>query len=307
MNSREYFVEYEGIIDDWDNFQEKIKEPAPQALRVNGWKSAADNLWTELKTRDCEPLVSPYFSNLYYWNNETISASQTISHWAGYYYIQDPVTLLPVKVLAPVSGECVLDLCAAPGGKTFYISELVGPEGTVVANDSSSGRLQALQSNLQRLGVPNVIMTAYDGQSVPETRKFSAVLVDAPCSGEGSGRYHDHAPREVTAGERSRLMRTQYLLLKKAARLVETGGRVVYSTCTFSPMENEAVVDRVVSETELEIAEVELDLPYDQGVSEWQGEKYSEAVKRMLRCYPQHYDGGGMVIALLRKGTGSDE
>ncbi|MFP4687485.1 MAG: RsmB/NOP family class I SAM-dependent RNA methyltransferase [bacterium] len=295
------FKKYENIISDFDKFQKYVFSPGPEALRLNGLKIDPPNFLKTMKKCGYRVEQSPYFPDLYFWREKNCPASATVLHWAGYYYIQDPVTLLPVEALGLRPGERVLDLCAAPGGKSFYMAELVGVDGCVVANDPSPPRRQILQSNLQRLGAANLMITSYQGQSVPENEKFAAILVDAPCSGEGSNRWVDGDWPGVKKEQREQLIRTQYMLLKKAARLLAAGGRIVYSTCTYSPLENEAVVNRVLAESELEIAAIERNIPHDSGVCSWQGEDFAPGLKKMWRCYPHHYDGGGMVFALLKK------
>jgi NOL1/NOP2/sun family putative RNA methylase len=305
--TEQLFEHYRELISDFQEFKKASVAPAPEALRLNGWKNGLDKFEKWIETQGYKVEKSPYFSDLYYWRQPDRFASSTVLHWAGHYYIQDPVTLLPVRALDLRPGETVLDLCAAPGGKSFHISRLVGLEGCVVANDPSPGRRQILQSNLQRLGVPNLVITPYQGQSVPENKLFDAILVDAPCSGEGSNRWPDGNPPRVSKSDREHLINTQQMLLKKAARLLVPGGRIVYSTCTYSPLENEAVVKRILEETTLVIEEIELELPHEPGVESWDEKQFGSELKKLWRCYPHHYDGGGMVFARLRKPGEKDE
>ena len=222
-------------------------------------------------------------------------------HWLGYYYIQDPVSVLPVEALQLEKGEQVLDLCAAPGGKGLYMGQLLGNEGTVVANEPDGKRRQVLQSNIQRLGAANLVLTAYDGRVVPEGEKFSAILVDAPCSGEGAQRYPEEPPDVETKSQHQDLAERQYGLLEKAYRILEPGGRVVYSTCTYNPLENEAVVTRLLQNTGARMVDVDFDYPHGHGVREWENHQFHPEVEMIWRCYPHHYNGGGMAFALLEK------
>jgi 16S rRNA (cytosine967-C5)-methyltransferase len=176
----------------------------------------------------------------------------------GFFYVQDPSTLFAVDLLAPKPGERVLDLCAAPGGKTTYIAQRMKNEGTVVATDSSSDRLELLKENCNRLGATCVEICRSRGDetqtssspanlrlltSSPTSEKFDRVLVDAPCSNSGVLRRRVDLRWRVKPEELERLRKEQLELLRRAAALVKPGGVVVYSTCSLEPEENAGVVE----------------------------------------------------------------
>ncbi len=288
-------------MDKWAEFQKAHRRPAPGCFRVNGFKSSPGEINDYFNSQGIKLEQSEYFDNIYYWTETCRAVSETFLHWAGYYYIQDPVSILPVEVLGLVRGERVLDLCAAPGGKCLYIAEKVGEKGGVIANDPAEKRRRVLQANIQRLGAANVAISAYDGRVVPESKKFTAILVDAPCSGEGAQRYIDGPPEIEKDSAHREMAERQYQLLEKAYRLLAPGGRVVYSTCTYSPLENEAVVGRLLKEKEAILRKVNLDLPHRGGVVAWKNYEFNSELKKMWRCYPHHYNGGGMVFALLER------
>ncbi len=310
------FQKYQEIIGDWQLFCEIIQQPAPQYLRINRLKTT-DITFQELVTRYSLPVnKTDLFPNLYCWSDDRHSAGETILHWAGYYYIQDPASLLPVLALNVKPGESVLDLCAAPGGKTLYLAEYVGSDGLIIANEPVPVRRQALQSNIQRLAATNVLISSYDGQSVPEKNKFSAILVDAPCSGEGSRRYVDKTPQELSSAEEKKLTGRQFQLLFKAYRLLQPGGRLIYSTCTFNPAENEAIIDRLLQNTDAILSNIDTDnllnaainssdsfdkISLDNGVTCWNNQQFNPTLEGICRCYPHHLNSGGMVFGLVRK------
>lgn len=254
-------------------------------------------------------------------------------HWwycAGLAHAQEAVSQLPVRLLAPRPGERVLDLCAAPGGKTAQIAMALGNQGTLIANDFAAERISALQGNLDRLGVTNVSTTRCDGGNFPVAAgAFDRVLVDAPCSSEGTLRRHPSlaqaqssrqgtAPAAVSsrgpAGlharigpERSlRMAGRQRALLRKAVQLCRPGGRILYSTCTFAPEENELIVADILDEQAGDLALLPANVPglrTGAGVTAWQGRRLDPALARCLRIWPHLNDTGGFFMALLEKSS----
>jgi 16S rRNA (cytosine967-C5)-methyltransferase len=165
----------------------------------------------------------------------------------GWFYIQDPSTLLAVRELDPQSGETILDLCAAPGGKTTFIAQLMSNEGQIIANDISEERLKLIQENCQRLGVTcvePVLSSTLNSQ--PST--FNRVLVDTPCSNTGVMRRRVDLRWRISPEEISRLRQTQLDLLKLAATKLKPGGVLVYSTCSLEAEENAEVVKEFLRE-----------------------------------------------------------
>jgi 16S rRNA (cytosine967-C5)-methyltransferase len=159
--------------------------------------------------------------------------------------VQDPSTLFAVDLLAPKPGERILDLCAAPGGKTTYIAQRMNNDGLVVASDSSNDRLELLRENCDRLGATCVEITAANSL-LP--REFDRVLVDAPCSNTGVLRRRVDLRWRVTPEEFTRLQGEQAGVLRRAAAFVKPGGVLVYSTCSLEPEENRGIVDAFLQE-----------------------------------------------------------
>ena len=159
----------------------------------------------------------------------------------GWFYIQDPSTLLAVQLLDPQPGQSILDLCAAPGGKTTFIAQLMRNEGEIVACDISEERLKLVQENCRRLGatcVEPILFSALDSR--PST--FDKILVDAPCSNTGVMRRRVDLRWRISPEEILRLQQTQLDLLKLAATKLKPGGTLIYSTCSLEPEENSEVV-----------------------------------------------------------------
>ncbi len=227
---------------------------------------------------------------------------RTLEHLLGTYHVQEEVSLIPSVVLAPRPGELILDLCAAPGGKTAQIAVAMGSEGTIVANDVRVGRLRALRSNCERLGLLNVAMTAHDGTAFPlDAGPFDAILLDVPCSCEGNVRQGTgggyQRPAKFLTG-RSGLQAT---LLGRAWKMLAPGGRLVYATCTFAPEENEMVLDYSLRD-DARIEAIAVDgLTAAPGVTEWLGRQLRPDCANVARFWPHLNDTGGFTVALVRK------
>ncbi|NBC12772.1 MAG: RNA methyltransferase [Gammaproteobacteria bacterium] len=233
-------------------------------------------------------------------------------HWwycAGLAHAQEAVSQLPVLALDLRPGQRVLDLCAAPGGKTAQIALALGNRGTVLANDFAMDRIAALQGNLDRLGVVNATTTRCDGGNYPAAAgPFDRVLVDAPCSSEGTLRRNPGLVAKLGPERSTRMAGRQRALLRKAVQLCRPGGRIVYSTCTFAPEENELVVADILAEQDgrLQLLAVPAwaELPGfvgGPGVTHWQGRVLPADLAGCLRVWPHANDTGGFFIAVLEK------
>jgi 16S rRNA (cytosine967-C5)-methyltransferase len=188
----------------------------------------------------------------------------------GLVYVQDPSTLLACDLLDPQPGETVLDACAAPGGKTSYLAELMRNEGRIVAADLWESRLARLRENMARLGVRNVEPLVLDGMladsALPDA-SFDRVLIDAPCSNTGVIRRRVDVRWRLTEEDFIRMPEQQLALLRRIAPLVRPGGTLVYSTCSLEAEENEQVVERACAEIPgLRFLESRRALPFVDGV-----------------------------------------
>jgi 16S rRNA (cytosine967-C5)-methyltransferase len=188
----------------------------------------------------------------------------------GLCYVQDPSTLLACDLLEPQPGETVLDLCAAPGGKTSYLAELMRNEGRIVACDLWESRLVRLRENMARLGIENVEPLVHDGMiaspALPPA-SFDRILIDAPCSNTGVIRRRVDVRWRLTDEDFLRMPAQQLALLRRAADLLKPGGTLVYSTCSLEPEENERVVETLrAGVPSLRFEEVKRTLPFIENV-----------------------------------------
>ncbi|MBT8487975.1 MAG: RsmB/NOP family class I SAM-dependent RNA methyltransferase, partial [Gemmatimonadetes bacterium] len=224
----------------------------------------------------------------------------TPEHWLGLVYVQQASTGVAAPALDPRPGERVLDLCSAPGGKTLHMAELMEDRGCLVANEISEGRIRGLLGNVYRMGHPGVMVTAADGRNFPEGALFDRVLVDAPCTGEGTLRRRGGHPPEPSASFVAHLSRVQRALLERAIRLTRPGGTVLYVTCTFAPEENEAVVSDVLATQPVDLEPLGLPVPHASGLVRFEDERFDERLEGAARIYPHHLDSGGLFLARLR-------
>ncbi len=231
---------------------------------------------------------------------------KTIEHQLGYYYVQEITSMMPVLALNPKPNERVLDLCSSPGSKTTQIASIMQNTGTIIANDRDMGRIQILASNLERCGVANTIITKKDGAHLTELMEkqkfqFDKILIDAPCSGEGTFRSSPKGMQFWSINTVRKLSTLQKQLIKSAHNLLADQGVLVYSTCTHSPEENEQIVSYAVEELKMKVESINLPLKCRPGIKQWQSQEFNKQVENCCRIYPQDNDSEGFFIAKLIK------
>ena len=230
---------------------------------------------------------------------------------AGLMQTQEESAMLSVRLLDPQPGENILDLCAAPGNKTAQIATALGNRGTILANDRKVGRLAPLHAVLSRLGLMNVTTTAHNGITYPaENGSFDKVLADVPCSGEGTIRKGVGKHKPVSDAFRHWLNGAQHALLNRATDLCRPGGRIVYSTCTIAPEENEAIIDRILSERPKDLRVVAVSVPglkTSPGVTRWRDRLYCGETSRAIRLWPHITGTSGFFAVLLERTGGPDD
>ncbi len=308
MSPVEALRRYRGICPDWAGFQAALGHPQPVSLRPHPERIHPAELIKLLA--DAGLRASPVE-----WDAGSLRLSPDASpgrhwgHFAGLFQVQEESAQLPVRLLDPRPGERVLDLCAAPGNKTAQIALAMANRGLVVANELQSGRLPAVRQLVRRLGLRNVLIHRGAGESLPGvTGPYDRVLVDAPCSGEGTWRKYRlqrrNVARRVDQSERDELAARQIRLLDRAVRLCRPGGRIVYSTCTYAPEENEAVVDAVLRRhgdgLSVETASI-AGFAVAEGITEWAGQRFDPRLAGALRVWPGATDTGGFFVVVLRR------
>jgi 16S rRNA (cytosine967-C5)-methyltransferase len=242
--SRRFGPDSTGKLLAWNN------SPPSTYVRCNALKGTPEQLLESWQKEGVvsEPKAFPWIKDgLVHLIHPPGSLAALPSFMAGQFYVQDPSTLLAVRELDPQPGESILDLCSAPGGKTTHIAQQMGNQGSILATDESSGRLDLLVENCERLGVTCVTARSTLKGEIP-TAAFDRVLVDSPCSNTGVLRRRIQLRWRLRPEELDRLSRVQLRLLVQAASAVRPGGRLVYSTCSLEAEENGTVIERFLEQ-----------------------------------------------------------
>jgi len=297
--SRNQLVRYRDIIPDWEAFLASCRRPLPTTIRTNTLRITAEGLVERLTRKGLQLEAIPWAPGVFTVAGDEVG--KRLEHWLGLFYVQEAVQVLPASVLDPRPGERVLDLCAAPGGKCTQIAVLMQNKGLVVANEPNGRRQQALLANLNRLGILNAAVTEYRGESFPLGAAFDRVLIDAPCSAEGTLRKEPAMQKGAFPATIERMAAIQRRLIRRGYDLLRPGGTLVYSTCTFAPEENEAVAAVLLADTDACVEPVTLPSPASPGIKTWQGLTFPEEIAGCVRIYPHQIDSGGGFIARFRK------
>ncbi len=292
---------YAPLVADTDAFFAACERPLPSVVRVNTIKATVERVTDAL---DEEGVGYESIE----WHDELLTFDErgpgtTWPYFYGWLHGQEEVSALPAMILDPQPGETVWDACAAPGSKTTQLSAMMDDTGIVIGNDNNLGRLSALRHNAERLGVTNLMVTKQDGRNFSLNGfgfdEFDRALVDAPCSCEGTVRKNPTTLEQWTLNHVHSVAAIQKGILSRAVQATKPGGTVVYSTCTFAPEENEAVIDHVLETEDCEV--VAFDCPLDSvpGVTEWEDNSYDSSVTKTHRIYPHLNDTGGFYCAKL--------
>ena len=296
----------EMLGNDYDTFLQSYENPRTYGLRINTAKLSCQD-FEKLSPFEIRPI--PWISNGYFYDEESRPA-RCAYYQAGLYYLQEPSAMTPASRLPIEPGDFVLDLCAAPGGKATALGAALNDTGFLLANDISTSRARALLRNLELFGIKNMLVT--DEKPARLAQRFPAffnkILLDAPCSGEGMFRKEEALARDWTPEKSAELSDIQKDLILKAADMLRPGGMMLYSTCTFSPCEDEEVVAYLLQERpDMELME----MPGYEGFSEGRPEFASEPVsqgsfapsslRKCVRIFPHKMDGEGHFLALFHK------
>ena len=284
--------------EEYPAFLQSYEEPRKFGLRVNTMKISVEE-FQRLAPFHLTPI--PWIPNGFYYEREDDPARHPF-YYAGLYYLQEPSAMTPASVLPVMPGEHVLDLCAAPGGKATALGAKLAGEGLLVANDISASRAKALLKNLEIFGIRNSFVTnAYPAKLAEQfAGAFDKILVDAPCSGEGMFRK-DLANARVWSLEKVKeCAKTQHEIIRQAVSMLRPGGLLLYSTCTFSPEENDQTIASLLQEhPELQLVE----LPWYEGFAHGRPELAdgNPELTKCVRIFPHRMAGEGHFLALLYK------
>ncbi len=277
--------------EEYPAFLDGYEKTKAYSLRINRQKGTIEEL--KKKTSFLSKKV-PWTENGYYYKEEDRPGKHPF-HEAGAYYIQEASAMASAVYLDAQPGERVLDLCAAPGGKSTQIADAMQGKGLLVSNEINPSRAKSLSENIERMGIKNALVVSHEpaflAQRFPEY--FDRILVDAPCSGEGMFRKNEEAVREWSCENVLMCAQRQAEILENAAVMLRPGGRMVYSTCTFSTEENEETISGFLKmHPEFEIEEVEKFSGMVPGMP---------PLEKAVRLWPHKLEGEGHFLASLKK------
>ncbi|MCL2377420.1 MAG: RsmB/NOP family class I SAM-dependent RNA methyltransferase [Defluviitaleaceae bacterium] len=270
-------------------------QPRHYGVRANELKIAVQDFVALLD--DIGPI--PWCKEGFYYNGDTPPSKNPLYH-AGLYYIQEPSAMSAAAVLDAQPGDKVLDLCASPGGKSTQIASALGGEGLLVSNDVNYGRMPGLVRNIEMAGIKNAIILCEKPERLAARfpAYFDKILVDAPCSGEGMFRKDPEAITAWDKNKAARLAAIQKEILHNAAKMLACGGHLVYSTCTFTPVENENTIeDFLANNPDFESVHINHE---GFGISPANAGLITENA-HAARIWPHRHRGEGHFVALLKR------
>lgn len=289
----------EMLKDEYPLFLQSFDQKKYQSLRFNPLKGSREDF---LKKNPFSLSPVGWEENGFYYS-ENDQPGKHPYHEAGVYYIQEASAMAPAGCLEAAPGEQVLDLCAAPGGKSTQIAAAMAGKGILVCNEIHPARAKILSENIERLGVTNALVTNETPQRLAErfADYFDRILVDAPCSGEGMFRKNEEAVDEWSPENVQMCADRQDEILDCAAKMLRAGGRLVYSTCTFAPAENEGSIARFLKRhPDFTIEAAKRQEGMDCGHPEWVGTD-DPGLERTVRLWPHKIKGEGHYLAVLKK------
>jgi len=285
------------------DFLASCSRPLRKSIRVNTLKISVSDFKVMANNRGWDLSPIPWCSEGFWIMENNAEESQqlgnSIEHLMGLFYIQEASSMLPASALLKDStAERVLDMAAAPGSKTTQLAALLNNNGLILANELSSSRLKVLQANLQRCGAINTSLSHFDGMHLSNylSEYFDAILLDAPCSGEGTLRKDSRALDNWSLESINNISSVQKQLLISAWKMLKPGGRLVYSTCTLSRAENHEVVNWLQSEVGSELTVLKLDNLFPDAPKALTPEGY-------LHIWPELFDCEGFFLACIEKAS----
>lgn len=286
-------------------FMDASDRPRPLVIRANTLKITRKDVMDALSKRGVNLEAIEWSKVAVKVIDSTVPIGATPEYLAGYYMLQAASSLCPVMALDPLPGEKVLDMSAAPGGKTTYIAQLMKNSGSIIANDLKPQRQKATVANLHRMGVKNAIVCCYDGRKISQTFKgFDRVLLDAPCSGLGVIARDQTVKLQRTYKDIQRIAHLQKELLCSAVDAVDpkspTGGIIVYSTCSTSVEENEQVIQYILQKRHVRLIETGLDVGRP-GYTRHKERRFHPSLELTRRFYPHVHNMDGFYVAKLKK------
>ncbi|QUI23271.1 RsmF rRNA methyltransferase first C-terminal domain-containing protein [Vallitalea pronyensis] len=285
--------------DEYDDFIQSLQRERHYGLRVNNLKITTE-VFENQSPFHIEKVQ--FTSNGFYYKKEDVPAKHPY-YYAGLYYIQEPSAMTPAELFPIEEGDKVLDLCAAPGGKSTELGAKLKGTGLLVSNDISASRAKALLKNIELFGIGNSLVTSESPERLATyfSDYFDKILVDAPCSGEGMFRKDPNIIKSWQPDSNEAYNSIQKQILPYAAAMLKPGGYMLYSTCTFAPEENEQVIYHFLDEhDDFELVTLPDRDNFSRGQTHWAGGEAFD-MEKAIRLWPHKIRGEGHFIALLHK------
>ncbi len=272
-----------------DKLAKSLEEESKHALLLNEEKMSIKTLLNIYPNLVRHPIIP----NAFMYDKCTLELGKSIYHELGCFYLQEPSAMLPAYLLSPKEGELVLDLCAAPGGKSMQASLLMHNKGLIVSNDIAKNRAFAISENAERMGRGNLLIVNNDFSSIYQhyLNTFDKIILDAPCSGSGMFRKMDEMQDDWSIAKVNKYAEIQKSLILIAYAMLKEGGEMVYSTCSFSYEEDEEVIEYLLNNTDAEIKPIEDNPLY----------YVSKAKPYGIHLLPSLFPGEGHYICLIKK------
>lgn len=286
-----------------EEFLAALARPLRKCIRVNPLRISVGEFQQLAEAEGWQLTPVPWCPTGFWIDREShaVPLGRTWLHAAGLFYIQEAASMLPPELLAVEPGQVVLDLAAAPGSKTTQLAGLMAGQGLLVANEPALKRIKSLSCNLDRAGVTHAAITRKDGNALPQyfPESFDRILLDAPCTGEATYAKDKSALDRWDAGRPAKLAELQESLFASALEMLRVGGRLVYSTCTFAPEENEVLISRMLDKYGDALRVVPS--PSANGLTEYAGQALRPEVAGCQRLWPHRDACEGFFAAVLEK------
>ncbi len=296
----EFLENMEALLgEEYENYLKSFDEERAYGLRVNTSKISTEEFE---KICPFEIKKIPWIDNGYYYSGNDKPAKHPY-YFAGLYYLQEPSAMTPANLLPIESGDRVLDLCAAPGGKSTELGVKLNGTGVLVSNDISNSRAKALLKNIELFGIPNSIVISESPHRLAErfTEYFDKILIDAPCSGEGMFRKEPAVIKSWLEKGPAFFAKLQREIVGEAIKMLKPGGMILYSTCTFSICEDEEIIKYLLDTfSDLSVESLKKYEGFSQGFAE-KVKNGSLDLRNCVRIFPHKMKGEGHFLALLKK------